>query len=143
MHFSQLVFRNAARSPLRLVMTVVAVAILVTAFIFPNALVEGERRYRALRSLWARRATTWATGGGIALLVFVLSAAGMLANGMRQTLVSAGQPNRALVMQHDSWNELSSRIDSSALSRVNAAPGIARRCRSAESTSAATMCGPR
>jgi putative ABC transport system permease protein len=83
----------------------------------------------ALRSLLARRSTTLATGGGIALLVFVLAASGMLASGMRQTLVSAGQPNRALVMQHDSWTELTSRIDQSALSRVSAAPGIARDAR--------------
>lgn len=81
---------------------VVAVAIMVTAFIFPNALVEGQRRYRE-----------------------------QAANDrvIRQTLVSAGQPNRALVMKHDSWTELSSRIDSSALSRANAAPGVARNAR--------------
>lgn len=80
----------------------------------------------ALRSLWARRSTTLATGTGIALLVFVLAASGMLASGMRETLTSAGHPNRALVLQHDSWGELASRLEQSALARVSAAPGIKR-----------------
>jgi putative ABC transport system permease protein len=44
MHFSHLVVRNATRSPLRLLMTVVAVAVMVVAFVFPRALVDGHRR---------------------------------------------------------------------------------------------------
>jgi putative ABC transport system permease protein len=80
----------------------------------------------ALRSLWARRATTLATAGGIALLVFVLSASGMLSNGMRQTLTSAADVNRALVMEHDKWAEQASRMDQSVLGQVAAAPGVQR-----------------
>jgi putative ABC transport system permease protein len=80
----------------------------------------------ALRSLWARGATTLTTSAGIALLVFVLAASGMLASGMRETLRSAAHPSRALVLQHDSWAEQSSRIDQAAFGRVGAAPGIAR-----------------
>jgi putative ABC transport system permease protein len=80
----------------------------------------------ALRSLWARRVTTLATAGGIALLVFVLSASGMLANGMRQTLTSAGEPGRALVMEHDKWAEQGSRMAQSVLGKVAAAPGVKR-----------------
>ncbi len=80
----------------------------------------------ALRSLWARRTTTLATAGGIALLVFVLSASGMLASGMRQTVASAGDSSRAIVMQHDQWSEAGSRIDQSVLAQVAAAPGIRR-----------------
>lgn len=83
----------------------------------------------ALRSLWARRMTTLATAGGIALLVFVLSASGMLASGMRQTVASAGDAGRAIVMQHDRWSETGSSIDQSALARVAAAPGIRRDAR--------------
>jgi len=45
MHFSQLVLRNTARSPLRLLMTILAVAIMVTAFVFPRALVDEQRRH--------------------------------------------------------------------------------------------------
>ncbi len=78
----------------------------------------------ALRSLWARRMTTLATAAGIALLVFVLSASGMLASGMRRALASAGRPNRALVLQHDSGLEHTSRVAQSVLARVAAAPGV-------------------
>jgi putative ABC transport system permease protein len=78
----------------------------------------------ALRSLWARRMTTLATAGGIALLVFVLAASGMLAAGMRETLTSAGQPDRALVMEHDKWAEQGSRLAQSVLGQVAAAPGV-------------------
>jgi len=88
----------------------------------------GLIRY-ALRSLWARRLTTLATAGGIALLVFVLSASGMLASGMRQTVASAGDPSRAIVMQHDQWSEAGSVIDQSVLAQVAAAPGIRRNAR--------------
>jgi putative ABC transport system permease protein len=42
MHFSQLVVRNLRRSPLRAVMTVLTVAIMLSAFIFPRALVEAQ-----------------------------------------------------------------------------------------------------
>jgi putative ABC transport system permease protein len=80
----------------------------------------------ALRSLWARRMTTLATGMGIALLVFVLAASGMLAHGMRRTLASAGEPDRALVMEHDKWAENASRIAQSVLGQVAAAPGVKR-----------------
>jgi putative ABC transport system permease protein len=83
----------------------------------------------ALRSLWARRMTTLATAGGIALLVFVLASSGMLASGMRQTVASAGDPSRAIVMQHDQWSEAGSRIDQSSLAQVAAAPGIRRDAR--------------
>jgi len=78
----------------------------------------------ALRSLWARRMTTLATAGGIALLVFVLAASGMLSNGMRQTLVSAAAPDRALVMEHDKWAEPGSRLAQSMVGRVATAPGV-------------------
>jgi putative ABC transport system permease protein len=80
----------------------------------------------ALRSLWARRATTLATAGGIALLVFVLAASGMLSNGMRQTLMSAGEASRALVLEHDKWAEQGSRLNQSVLAQVAAAPGVKR-----------------
>jgi putative ABC transport system permease protein len=80
----------------------------------------------ALRSLWARRMTTLATAAGIALLVFVLAASGMLASGMRTTIASAGDTTRAIVMQHDQWSESASLFDQSVLAQVAAAPGIRR-----------------
>lgn len=44
MHIGQLVIRNAARSPLRTSMTVLTVAIMLTAFVFPRTLVQSQRR---------------------------------------------------------------------------------------------------
>jgi putative ABC transport system permease protein len=78
----------------------------------------------ALRSLWARRVTTLATAGGIALLVFVLSASGMLANGMRRTMTSAGSPTRALVIQQNQWSERGSHLPQSVLGLAAAAPRV-------------------
>jgi putative ABC transport system permease protein len=78
----------------------------------------------ALRSLWARRVTTLATAGGIALLVFVLSASGMLANGMRRTMSSAGSANRALVIQQNQWSERGSHLPQSVLALTAAAPRV-------------------
>jgi putative ABC transport system permease protein len=80
----------------------------------------------SLRSLWVRRTTTLATAGGIALVVFVLSASRMLAWGMRQTMASAGNADQALVLELDAWAEAASRMDQSVLSQVAAAPGVKR-----------------
>lgn len=71
MRLHQLVIRNAARTPLRTLMTVVAVALMLTAFIFPRTLVEattptsivrcrskkfhGHRPRRSLRGLHRER----------------------------------------------------------------------------------------
>ena len=79
-----------------------------------------------LRSLWARRSTTLATAAGIALLVFVLAASGMLATGMRETMGSAGSPSRALVMQQNQWAEQNSTLPWAAVGQVASAPGIKR-----------------
>src|SRR5262245_41536015 len=83
----------------------------------------------ALRSLWARRVTTLATAGGIALLVFVLAASGMLASGMRYTLASAGSPDRALVYQQNQWSEQASRLPRAVVGLVAAAPHVRRNAR--------------
>src|SRR4051794_11985323 len=80
----------------------------------------------ALKSLWARRVTTLATAGGIALLVFVLAASGMLADGMRHTMQSAGDARRALVMQQNQWSEQGSHLPQSVLGLAAAAPHIKR-----------------
>jgi putative ABC transport system permease protein len=80
----------------------------------------------ALKSLWARRVTTLATAAGIALLVFVLSASGMLANGMRHTMQSAGDPRRALVMQQNQWSEQGSHLPQSVFGLAAAAPHVKR-----------------
>jgi putative ABC transport system permease protein len=76
------------------------------------------------RSLWARRATTAATASGIALVVFVLCASQMLSSGMRSTLLRAGRDDKALVMQHDAYAEVDSRIRQGVLTAVTGAPGV-------------------
>ena len=45
MHIGQLVFRNAVRAPLRTAMTVLTVAIMLAAFVFPRTLVVEQDRY--------------------------------------------------------------------------------------------------
>ncbi|MEO8178460.1 MAG: ABC transporter permease [Deltaproteobacteria bacterium] len=80
----------------------------------------------ALKSLWARRVTTLATAAGITLLVFVLSASGMLANGMRHTMASAGDPRRALVIQQNQWSEQRSHLPQSVFGLAAAAPHVKR-----------------
>jgi putative ABC transport system permease protein len=78
------------------------------------------------RSLWARRTTTSATAAGIALVVFVLAASQMLSSGMRSTLVRAGRDSNALVMQHDAYAEVESRIRQGVFITATGAPGVRR-----------------
>ncbi len=79
-----------------------------------------------LRSLFVRRATTIATALGIGLVVFVLSSALMLGQGIRNTLVSNGSGNRAIVLRKGSDNEMASGIDSNVVGLLLAAPGVKR-----------------
>jgi putative ABC transport system permease protein len=63
---------------------------------------------------------------GITLVVFVLASSLMLAAGIRATLLSAGNRERALVMENDGYAEPYSRLPQSALVLVAAAPGVRR-----------------
>lgn len=80
----------------------------------------------SLRSLWVRRTTTLATAFGIALVAFVLAASTMLSAGIRRTIVSSGNEDQALVLEHDAWAEAASRMDRAAVAQVAAAPGVKR-----------------
>lgn len=80
----------------------------------------------SLRSLWARRTTSFSTALGIAFLVFVLCASHMLYAGIRDTMASAGTLDKALVMQHSQWSEDGSKLPQSVLAQVAAAPGVKR-----------------
>src|SRR6185436_16362997 len=55
-----------------------------------------------------------------------LSASGMLANGMRHTMASAGDPRRALVMQQNRWSEQGSHLPQSVFGLAAAAPHVKR-----------------
>jgi putative ABC transport system permease protein len=80
----------------------------------------------SLRSLWARRTTSFSTALGIAFLVFVLCASYMLATGIRDTMASAGSADKALVLQHSAFAEDGSKFPQSVLGEVAAAPGVRR-----------------
>jgi putative ABC transport system permease protein len=77
-----------------------------------------------VRSLWVRKTTTLATGFGIALVVFVLAAAQMLAAGVSKTLVAGGRTDNAIVTRKGADNEMSSSIESKSVSLILATPGV-------------------
>ncbi|EKO39205.1 MAG: ABC-type transport system, involved in lipoprotein release, permease component [Solidesulfovibrio magneticus str. Maddingley MBC34] len=79
------------------------------------------------RNLVTRRLTTTLTAGGMALVVFVFTATLMLAEGLRQTLVSTGSPGNVIVLRKGSETEVQSgleRVQASAMTaRAEIAPG--------------------
>src|SRR3954468_5043456 len=77
-----------------------------------------------VRSLAVRRSTTLATGFGIAMVVFVLSSALMLSEGIKRTLASSGSADTAIVMRKGADNELSSTIEDPQVSLILSAPGV-------------------
>lgn len=77
-----------------------------------------------IRSLLVRRATTGAAVFGIALVVFVLSSALMLGEGIKKTLAMTGADDRAIVMRKGSDGELSSGVEQQHISLIGAAPGV-------------------
>jgi putative ABC transport system permease protein len=77
-----------------------------------------------VRSLMVRKTTTFATAGGIALVVFVLAAAMMLSAGVKKTLVAGGRPDNVIVTRKGSGAELSSSIESNVVNLVLAGPGV-------------------
>jgi putative ABC transport system permease protein len=79
-----------------------------------------------VRSLAVRKATTIATAGGIALVVFVLASSLMLSAGIRKTLGIAGKPDNAIVLRMGSDAELGSVIEEASIPIILAAPGVKR-----------------
>jgi putative ABC transport system permease protein len=79
-----------------------------------------------VRSLFVRKATTFATIFGIALVVFVLSSSQMLAAGIERTMGISGTRDKAIVLRKGSDAELSSNIENKYLSLIKAAPGVKR-----------------
>lgn len=77
-----------------------------------------------VRSLMVRKTTTFATAGGIALVVFVLAAAFMLSAGVSKTLVAGGRPDNAIVTRKGADQEMASSIESPSVSLVLATPGV-------------------
>ena len=79
-----------------------------------------------LRSLVVRRSTTFATALGIALVVWVLASALMLAEGVKRTLGSAGRADVAIVLRKGSDAELGSSVEEQQIGLVMAMPGVMR-----------------
>jgi putative ABC transport system permease protein len=77
-----------------------------------------------VRSLTVRKATTFATAGGIALVVFVLASSLMLSAGIKKTLAASGKPDNAIVLRMGSDAELGSVIEESSVPLILAAPGV-------------------
>jgi len=77
-----------------------------------------------VRSLVVRRATTFATAFGIALVVFVLASSLMLSAGIKKTLGSSGRTDNAIVLRLGTDAELGSVIDESTVPLILAAPGV-------------------
>jgi ABC-type lipoprotein release transport system permease subunit len=79
------------------------------------------------RNLTTRRLTTTLTAGGMALVVFVFTATLMLAEGLRQTLVSTGSPGNAIVLRKGSETEVQSGLEraqaAAIVTRDEIAPG--------------------
>jgi putative ABC transport system permease protein len=80
----------------------------------------------SVRSVIARKTTTLLTAGGVAGVVFVLSAALMLQSGIHETLGKAGSSTNAIVLRKGSASEMASVLASDTVSVVQAAPGVAR-----------------
>lgn len=79
-----------------------------------------------VRNLWTRRLTTLLTAGGMGLVVFVFAAVLMLDAGLRQTLVSTGSFDNALLMRQGSQTEIQSILMRDQASLVETMPEIAR-----------------
>ena len=82
-----------------------------------------------VRSLAVRKATTAATAGGIALVVFVVAASLMLGAGIKKTLGSAARPDGVIVLRMGSDSEFGSVVEESNVPLILAAPGVAHDAR--------------
>lgn len=82
-----------------------------------------------IRSLFVRKATTFATAFGIALVVFVLASSRMLAHGITRTMGRSGSDSNAIVLRKGADAELSSQVEQRFVSVVVAAPGAKRDAR--------------
>ena len=81
------------------------------------------------RSLWARKVTTLATLGGIALVVFVFSTVLMLAAGVESTLAATGHADNAMALRKGASAELQSLLACDAVQALTVDPAIVRDAR--------------
>ncbi|HYF02466.1 MAG TPA: ABC transporter permease, partial [Patescibacteria group bacterium] len=79
-----------------------------------------------IRNFVKRRQTSIITVLGIGLVVFVFVAVLMMANGIKQTLVTTGSDRNILVSRKSSQGEITSIIDRDAANIIATMPGIAK-----------------
>ena len=77
-----------------------------------------------VRSLLVRKVTTFATAGGIALVVFVFAAAMMLGEGVNRAFATSGRSDVAIVLRKGSDAELSSTLDGNQLNLLRGSSGV-------------------
>ncbi|MEY4766485.1 MAG: hypothetical protein RI907_3158 [Pseudomonadota bacterium] len=78
-----------------------------------------------IRNLWVRRVTTVLTAGGMALVVYVFATVMMMSEGIKETLVSTGQPDNVIVLRKGAGTEINSAITRGQSATAEALPGIA------------------
>jgi len=81
----------------------------------------------SLRNLWTRKLTTALTAGGMALVVFVFAAVLMLDAGLRQAMVSTGQPDNVMVTRRSAGSEVQSGVERPQAALIESQPEIAER----------------
>jgi putative ABC transport system permease protein len=79
-----------------------------------------------LRNLMVRKMTTLATAGGIALVVLVTILLLSLVTGLRQMLVSAGDPNKLIAMRKGATSDVMSFVTREAVQALRYLPGVAQ-----------------
>jgi len=78
-----------------------------------------------IRSLFARRLTMALTVLGVTLVAFVFAAVLMMANGLREALVSSGSDNNVVVIRQASTSEINSFVSREQASVIQTLPEIA------------------
>jgi len=77
------------------------------------------------RNLLARKLTTLLTVLGVALVVFVLTAVLMMANGVKKTLVSTGSDNNIIVLRKSATSDVLSAVGRESARLIETFPEIA------------------
>jgi putative ABC transport system permease protein len=78
-----------------------------------------------LRSLAVRKVTTALAGAGLALVVCVFATVLMLAQGIKKTLASTGQPDNVKILRKGSQNEIQSGVQPEQVRLLSSAPEVA------------------
>lgn len=78
------------------------------------------------RNFKARKLTAIITVTGIALVVFVFTAALMMAYGVEKTLVATGSPDNVMIIRKSSQGEITSIIDGETQNIIRALPFVAK-----------------